>query len=55
MHSGQAAIIASIEPVVATLIGVFLFRETLTPGNLIGIVLVLGAIILCNTEKKPSA
>ena len=55
VETGQAAIIASIEPVVATLIGVFLFRETLTPGNLIGIVLVLGAIILCNIEKKPSA
>ena len=52
VETGQAAIIASIEPVVATLIGVFLFRETLTAGNLIGIVLVLGAIILCNTEKR---
>ena len=48
MENGRAAIIASIEPVVATLIGFFVFREALTLGNLAGILLVLGAITLSN-------
>ena len=48
VETGQAAIIASIEPVVATLIGVLLFREPMTGGNLLGVILVLGAIVLSN-------
>ena len=48
MENGKAAIIASIEPVVATLIGFFVFHETLTLGNLAGILLVLGAIAVSN-------
>ena len=52
MENGQAAIIASIEPVVATLLGFFAFHERLTGGNLIGIVLVLAAIVLSKLYKK---
>lgn len=48
MENGQAAIIASIEPVVATLLGFFVFHEALTPGNILGIGLVLSAIVLSN-------
>lgn len=48
MENGQAAIIASIEPVVATLLGFFVFHEVLTPGNVLGIGLVLSAIVLSN-------
>jgi drug/metabolite transporter (DMT)-like permease len=48
MENGQAAIIASIEPAVATLLGFFVFHEVLTPGNVLGIGLVLSAIVLSN-------
>ena len=49
---GKAAIAASVEPVVATLIGVFIFRETMTAGNLAGIFMVLAAIVLANRREK---
>ncbi len=52
VETGKAAIIASIEPVVATLIGVFIFHENLTPGNIIGIALVLAAIVMCNLPAR---
>ena len=45
-------IAASVEPVVATLIGVFIFRETMTAGNLAGIFMVLAAIVLANRREK---
>lgn len=48
MENGKASIIASIEPVVATLIGVLLFNERITFNVVVGIVLVLGAIVICN-------
>lgn len=41
-----ASILACIEPVVATILGVLLFNEALTVPNFIGIVLILGASIL---------
>lgn len=52
VETGKAAIIASIEPVVATLIGVFVFHENLTTGNVIGIALVLAAIVMCNLPGR---
>ncbi|MDO4805317.1 MAG: DMT family transporter [Lachnospiraceae bacterium] len=50
VETGKAAIIASIEPVVATLIGAALFGERPGVGNIIGIILVLAAIVLCNLK-----
>ncbi len=53
VEGGQASIIASVEPVVATLNGIFFFREKLTAGVLVGAALVLAGIIVSNinTEK----
>ena len=51
-EAGRAAILATIEPVVATLIGSLIFRERLTPGAALGILLVLAAIALLNLPKK---
>lgn len=48
VENGKASIIASIEPVVATVLGVVLFHERLTWNGILGILLVLGAIIMCN-------
>ena len=46
MESSCASILASIEPVVAALISVFVFREPMGILSLLGIGLVLTAIIL---------
>ena len=52
VENGQASIIASVEPVVATLFGVILFREKMSFGNVLGTLFVLGAIVLCNVKMK---
>jgi len=41
-----ASMTATLEPVVAALFGLILYRETLTPWQAVGIVLVLGSILL---------
>lgn len=50
--NGRASIIASVEPVVATLLGVLLFHEKMSLMNLIGGILVLGAIVICNNNPS---
>lgn len=52
MDNGKAAILASVEPVAATLIGVIVYGETLSAGEVFGVLLVLGAIVLCNVQNK---
>lgn len=54
VESSKASIMASIEPVVATLIGIFVFHEELTVSGGIGVLLVLSAIVILNM-KLPSA
>lgn len=51
LENGTASIIASVEPVVATLVGVFIYRETLGIWNVFGILLVLSSIFLINSRK----
>ena len=51
IENSKASIIVSIEPVVATLIGVFVYREALSVNGVIGIVLVLGALVLCTKQE----
>ncbi|MDD7177105.1 MAG: EamA family transporter [Lachnospiraceae bacterium] len=55
VENGKASIIASIEPVTATLLGVILFHENLTFSGALGIVLVLVALVLCNDSKANDA
>ena len=50
VENSKAAIMATIEPVVATLIGVFLFHEQMDVMGAIGVLLVLGALVLLNKE-----
>lgn len=52
VENGKASIIASIEPVVATILGILVFHEALKFHVILGICLVLGAIIVCNLWKK---
>lgn len=48
VENGQASIIASVEPVVATLIGILVFHESLHVDEIAGILLILGAILISN-------
>lgn len=51
-ENSTASIIASTEPVVATLAGLIVFSEIPSVPSAIGIILVLGAIALLNTDRK---
>lgn len=56
LENGQAAIIASIEPVAATVLGVIVFQEKMSLFEILGMLFVLSAIVMCNIkiEKKVS-
>jgi len=51
VENGRASILASIEPVVATVFGVLLFREKMTLTGLAGMILVLVSIVICNRKQ----
>ena len=48
VKASSASIMASVEPVVATIAGILVFHETMTAESLLGIVLVIAAIVLLN-------
>ena len=52
LDNGKASILASVEPVAATLIGVIQYKETLSAGEIFGIILVMVAIVMCNLTNK---
>ncbi|MDO4978424.1 MAG: EamA family transporter, partial [Eubacteriales bacterium] len=52
MENSKASIIASIEPVTATLMGVLLYHERLKGLEALGVFLVIGSIIISNIEWK---
>ena len=52
MESSKASILASVEPVVSALFGVFIFHETMSLWGVLGIAMVLGAIVVLNVKKK---
>jgi drug/metabolite transporter (DMT)-like permease len=52
MESSKASILASVEPVVSALFGVFVFHEPISALGILGIALVLGAIVVLNVKKK---
>lgn len=51
VEAGKASIIATVEPVVATLLGLLMYHEALSLAAFFGIVLVLGAIVMLNVKK----
>ena len=51
-ENGKASIMASVEPVVATLVGLVIYKEKLTALSVLGIALVLTAIVLLNTKNE---
>lgn len=52
IESGKAAVVAAIEPVVATVIGGLVFFDNLSHWQYFGILLVICSIILTNTKKS---
>jgi len=52
IDSTKASIIATIEPVVASLIGIFYFKETLSVLQIIGIILVVSAVIIVSLKQE---
>lgn len=52
MEAGRASILASVEPVVASVIGFFLYKERLSAMTLLGVVLVLGSAVIVNLEME---
>ncbi len=52
VEASKAGIIATIEPMVATLIGIAFYAEPLTLFHGLGMLLILGAVILLNWKSK---
>ena len=51
-EAGKGAVMASVEPVMASLTGFLAFGETPTPIGILGIALVLAAVVLLNLAPK---
>ena len=52
IEASKAGIIATLEPVVATVIGIVCFGEGLTILSAVGILLVLAAVVVLNVKKE---
>ena len=50
LEAGKAAVVAFVEPMVATFTGIVVFKEVLTYKNVIGIILIFIAIVLLNIK-----
>ncbi len=53
VEASKAGIIATIEPMVATLVGIIVFSEPLTLLSGLGIILILAAVIILNINRSP--
>ncbi len=51
LPASRASVTATVEPVVAAILGITLFHEAVTPLKLLGILLVLSSVVLMNREK----
>lgn len=52
VEASKTGIIATIEPMVATLIGIFVFAEKLTVMSGAGILLILAAVVILNLKRR---
>lgn len=52
LETGKAAILVTVEPLVGTLVGIFLWKENITFVKLFGIILILTAIIILGKKEK---
>ncbi|MBR4226233.1 MAG: EamA family transporter [Candidatus Methanomethylophilaceae archaeon] len=54
MDAGKAAVLAFVEPMVATVVGFALFGETVGPAEAVGIALILASVVLLNSGSEGS-
>ena len=52
VEAGRAGILATVEPLVAALVGIVVFSEPLTLLSALGIVLILAAVVLLNRNRS---
>jgi drug/metabolite transporter (DMT)-like permease len=52
VENSKASILASVEPVTASILGVCFFRESLGFSEIMGILSVLGAMIVCSSKNS---
>ena len=52
VDAGQASILATLEPLVAAAIGIFVFGEEVTAAKILGMALILASIFILNTSKS---
>jgi drug/metabolite transporter (DMT)-like permease len=52
METGKASVLASTEPVVATLMGILIYKEAMPPLSVLGVALVIGAIAVLNLKIR---
>ncbi len=52
LENGTASVIASIEPVVATVLGILIYKEEMTFESAFGMMLVLGSIVILNVNVQ---
>lgn len=55
MEASRAAILASVEPVVAAVMGLVIFGEPVTLAGMTGIGCVITAVLILNVPKKEKA
>ena len=52
VEAGQASVLATVEPVMAAVVGVLVFAEPLTLDKICGMLLVVGAVIALNLSER---
>ncbi|MBR4501391.1 MAG: DMT family transporter [Clostridia bacterium] len=52
VEASRAGILATVEPMVATLVGILVFSEPLTLPSALGIALILAAVVMLNLKKS---
>ncbi len=52
MEAGRAAVLATLEPIVTTIVGVVVYHEQISGAMLLGIVMVLGASVLISRKQE---
>lgn len=55
LETGKAAIVVTVEPLVGTLVGFFIWKEEFSLQKILGIILIFAAVVLLNLKSKDKA
>lgn len=53
LETSRAAILATVEPLVGSLLGIFAYGESTGALKMLGMAFILGAVVLVNTKSRP--